>query len=85
LERPPELVNLMIEGIYFHNKVCPLYSNSNVKETQVYRLTDEEWVEDISEGIRNVEEWFPLFFKTSVIPLAFPFLRYRVSIKKEAL
>ncbi len=38
-----EKVNLLIDGIYFPNKVClVLYRDANIKMTILYRLTDSE-------------------------------------------
>jgi hypothetical protein len=50
-----EKVNLLIDGTYFTNKVClVLYRDNNVKATQIYRLTDGEWFEEISEDLQNL-------------------------------
>ena len=53
--RPAEKVNLLIDGTYFANKVClVLYRDNNVKATQLYRLTDGEWEEEIREDLANL-------------------------------
>lgn len=53
--RPAEKVNLMIDGTYFTNKVClVLYQDHNVKATQLYRLTDDEWLDEIKEDLNNL-------------------------------
>lgn len=53
--RPAEKVNLLIDGTYFTNKVClVLYQDNNVKATQLYRLTDNEWQEQIIEDLNNL-------------------------------
>ena len=55
--RPAEKVNLLIDGTYFTNKVClVLYQDNNVKATQLYRLTDGEWEEEIIEDLNNLIE-----------------------------
>jgi len=52
---PSEKVNLLIDGTYFANKVClVLYRDNNVKATQIYRLTDGEWFEEIAEDLQNL-------------------------------
>ena len=53
--RPTQKVNLMIDGTFFANKVClVLYQDHNVKVTQFYRLTDNEWLEEIAEDLINL-------------------------------
>ena len=53
--RPADKVNLMIDGTYFTNKVClVLYQDHNVKATQLYRLTDNEWLDEIKEDLLNL-------------------------------
>jgi hypothetical protein len=53
--RPAEKVNLLIDGTYFTNKVClVLYQDNNVKATQLYRLTDDEWQGEIMEDLNNL-------------------------------
>ena len=52
---PSEKVNLLIDGTYFANKVClVLYRDNNIKATQLYRLTDGEWFEEIAEDLQNL-------------------------------
>ena len=54
---PSEKVNLLVDGTYFTNKVClVLYQDNNVKATQLYRLTDGEWMEEIVEDLSNLTE-----------------------------
>ena len=53
--RPSERVNLLIDGTYFSNKVCLIvYRDNNVKATQLYRLSDGEWFEEILEDLQNL-------------------------------
>ena len=53
--KPSEKVNLLIDGTYFKNKVClVLYRDNNIKATQLYRLTDGEWFEEIAEDLQNL-------------------------------
>lgn len=53
--KPSEKVNLLIDGTYFTNKVClVLYRDNNIKATQIYRLTDGEWFEEIYEDLQNL-------------------------------
>jgi transposase-like protein len=53
--RPSEKVNLLIDATYFSNKVCLiLYQDNNLKATQLYRLTDNEWFSEITEDIDNL-------------------------------
>ena len=52
---PSEKINLLLDGTYFANKVClVLYRNNNVKVTQLYRLSDGEWFEEICEDLQNL-------------------------------
>ena len=53
--KPSEKLNLLIDGTYFTNKVClVLYRDNNIKATQLYRLTDGEWIEEICEDLQNL-------------------------------
>ncbi len=53
--KPLEKVNLLIDGTYFSNKVClVLYRDNNVKATQLYRLSDGEWEEELREDLQNL-------------------------------
>ena len=53
--RPTEKVNLLIDGTYFTNKVClVLYQDNHIKATQLYRLTDVEWQDEIIEDLNNL-------------------------------
>lgn len=53
--RPSEKVNLMIDGTYFENKVCLiLYRDNNVKATQLYRISDGEWLDELREDLENL-------------------------------
>ncbi len=53
--QPREKVNLLVDGTYFTNKVClVLYQDNNVKATQLYRLTDGEWFNELSEDLNNL-------------------------------
>lgn len=50
-----EKVNLMIDGTYFANKIClVLYRDFNVKTTIFYRITDNEWEDEIREDLENI-------------------------------
>lgn len=52
-----EKVNLMIDGTYFANKVClVVYRDNRVKATLLYRLTDNEWEDEIREDLQNLFE-----------------------------
>ena len=51
-----ERVNLLIDGTWFPNKLClVLYRDETVKSTLFYRLTDDEWAEEIEEDLRNIQ------------------------------
>lgn len=51
-----EKVNLLIDGTWFPNKLClVLYRNETVKSTLFYRLTDDEWEEEMVEDLRNIQ------------------------------
>ena len=46
-----EKVNLLIDGTWFPNKMClVVYRDERVKATLLYRLTDNEWEEEIGRG-----------------------------------
>lgn len=48
-------VNLLIDGTWFPNKVClVLYRDETVKTTLFYRLTDQEWEDEIKEDLQNI-------------------------------
>jgi hypothetical protein len=50
-----ERVNLLLDGSYFPNKLClVLYRDDHIKYTQLYRITDGEWYEEIKEDITNL-------------------------------
>ena len=50
-----EKVNLLIDGTWFPNKMCLImYRDDRVKTTLFYRLTDEEWEEQIREDLENL-------------------------------
>ena len=52
---PSEKLNLLVDSTYFTNKVCLiLYRDNNIKVTQLYRLTDGEWFEEICEDLQNL-------------------------------
>lgn len=63
LEKPPVLkfnsnyrVNLLIDGTYFSNDLClVVYRDDTVKYTQLYRITDGEWYEEIREDLANIQ------------------------------
>lgn len=53
--RPSEKVNLLIDGTYFSNNLClVLYRDNTIRYTQLYRLTDGEWYEEIKEDLENL-------------------------------
>jgi len=62
LSKPPVLsvfpsrqVNLLIDGTYFRNGLCLiLYRDNTIKFTQLYRLTDGEWFEELVEDLSNL-------------------------------
>jgi transposase-like protein len=50
-----EPVNLLIDGTYFGNDLClVIYRDNRIKFTQLYRLTDGEWYEEIREDLTNI-------------------------------
>ncbi len=53
--RPSEKVNLLIDGTYFSNNLCLiLYRDQHIKYTQLYRLSDGEWYEELKEDLQNL-------------------------------
>jgi len=53
--KPSEKVNLLIDGTYFSNDLClVLYRDNTIKFTQLYRLTDGEWYEEMKEDLENL-------------------------------
>lgn len=53
--KPSEKVNLLIDATYFSNNLClVLYRDNTIKYTQLYRLTDGEWYEEIREDLANL-------------------------------
>lgn len=45
----------MIDATYFSNNLClVLYRDNTIKYTQLYRLTDGEWYEEIKEDLQNL-------------------------------
>jgi hypothetical protein len=52
---PSERVNLLIDGTYFKNNLCLIvYRDNTIKFTQLYRLTDGEWYDEMKEDIENL-------------------------------
>jgi len=52
---PSERVNLLIDGTYFKNDLCLiLYRDNTIKFTQLYRITDGEWYEEMKEDLENL-------------------------------
>ena len=50
-----EKVNLLIDGTWFPNKMClVVYRDETVKATLFYRLTDDEWEDEIKEDLDNL-------------------------------
>lgn len=55
LIRQRENVHLLIDGTYFSNDLClVLYRDNDIGYTQLYRFTDAERYEQISEDLRNL-------------------------------
>jgi AraC-like DNA-binding protein len=53
--KPSERVNLLIDATYFSNNLClVLYRDNTIKYTQLYRLTDGEWYDEIKEDLQNL-------------------------------
>lgn len=53
--QPSEPVNLLIDGTYFANDLCLiLYRDDKVKYTQMYRISDGEWFEEMKEDLENL-------------------------------
>jgi AraC-like DNA-binding protein len=53
--RPSEKVNLLIDGTYFSNNLCLIvYRDQRIKYTQLYRLSDGEWYEELKEDLQNL-------------------------------
>ena len=51
-----EKVNLLIDGTWLPNKVCMvLYRDESVKTTLLYRVTDNEWEDEIVEDLMNLQ------------------------------
>lgn len=54
---PSERVNLLIDGTYFSNDLCLiLYRDNTIKFTQLYRLSNGEWYEELKEDLENLLE-----------------------------
>jgi hypothetical protein len=53
--KPSEKVNLLIDGTYFSNNLClVIYRDNTIKYTQLYRLSDGEWYEELKEDLENL-------------------------------
>jgi hypothetical protein len=53
--RPSEKVNLLIDGTYFRKDLClVVYRDNTIKYTQLYRITNGEWYEELSEDLANL-------------------------------
>lgn len=53
--KPSEKVNLLIDGTYFSKDLClVLYRDNTIKFTQLYRLTDGEWYDEMKEDLENL-------------------------------
>ena len=51
-----ESVHIIIDGTYFSSNIClVVYRNSEVKCTQLYRLSDNERYEEIKEDLENLK------------------------------
>ena len=52
---PSEQLNLLIDGTYFSNNICLIiYRDNTIKFTQLYRITDGEYYEEIKEDLQNL-------------------------------
>jgi len=52
---PSERVNLLIDGTYFSNGICVIvYRDNTIKFTQLYRITDGEWSDELAEDLCNL-------------------------------
>lgn len=52
---PQEQLNLLIDGTYFSNDICLIvYRDSQIKFTQLYRITDGEHYQEIKEDLENL-------------------------------
>lgn len=52
---PSEKINLIVDGTYFSNNLCLIvYRDNTIKFTQLYRLTNGEWYEEIKEDLENL-------------------------------
>ena len=52
---PQERLNLLIDGTYFSNDICLIvYRDSQIKFTQLYRITDGEHYQEIKEDLENL-------------------------------
>jgi Transposase, Mutator family len=52
---PSEKVNLLIDGTYFTHDLCLIvYRDNTIKFTQLYRLSDGEWYDEIKEDLENL-------------------------------
>jgi hypothetical protein len=52
---PSEALNLLIDGTYFSNDICLIiYRDQKIKFTQLYRLSNGEYFEEILEDIENL-------------------------------
>lgn len=53
--RPSENVNLLIDGTYFSNELCVVvYRDNTIRYTQLYRITNGEWYDEIKEDLENL-------------------------------
>jgi hypothetical protein len=53
--RSSERVHLLVDGSYFSGNLCLIvYRDHTIKYTQLYRLTDGEWYEEIKEDLDNL-------------------------------
>lgn len=52
---PSQRVNLLIDGTYFSHDLCLiLYRDQAIKFTQLYRLSNGEWYEELREDLSNL-------------------------------
>ena len=53
--QPSQRVNLLIDGTYFRNDLCLIvYRDHTIKFTQLYRLSDGEWYDELKEDLQNL-------------------------------
>lgn len=52
---PQERLNLIIDGTYFSNNICLIiYRDNQIKFTQLYRISDGEYYDEIKEDLETI-------------------------------